>query len=237
MSAQSQEQSSKQSANDNATASEEEATNDNTASPEIEMPSAEEEAMAAALDAAADAMSAKDQQASEIDVIALKEEAGALKDQLLRAVAETENVRRRAERDLEESSKYAIAGFARDLLSVKENLFRATESIPQDAREENDALKNLGEGVDMTLRELTKIFEKRGITRIQPEIGEKFDHNKHQAVSQIEDDNAEPGSILQILQSGYQLHDRLLQPAMVIVAKASAGSADNNNGAAVDTKA
>lgn len=237
MSAQSQEQPSKQSANDNdADDADDAVTNDNTTAPEIEIPSAEEEAMAAALDAAVDAMSAKDQQASEIDVIALKEEAVALKDQLLRAVAETENVRRRAERDLEESSKYAIAGFARDLLSVKENLFRATESIPQEAREENEALKNLGEGVDMTLRELTKIFEKRGITRIQPEIGEKFDHNKHQAVSQIEDEKAEPGSILQILQSGYQLHDRLLQPAMVIVAKASDGSADNN-GAAVDTKA
>ncbi len=158
-----------------------------------------------------------------------KEEIVQLKDQLIRAVAETENVRRRAERDIDESNKYAVTAFAKDMVAVLENLMRATTSIPEDARQENESLNALGEGVDMTLRELIHAFERHGIERIYP-IGEKFDHNLHQAVSQVEDPEAENGSIMQVLQAGYQIHNRLLQPAMVVVAK-------NANNAAVDTKA
>ncbi len=141
-----------------------------------------------------------------------------MKDQLVRAAAEMENVRKRAERDLEEANKYAISGFARNMISVLENLQRAVESIPDELKQEHEAVKNLSDGVEMTLRELLAIFEKYGVTRVHPQ-GEKFDHNFHQAVSQVSDPKAEDGTILQVLQAGYVIHDRLLQPAMVVVAK------------------
>ncbi len=140
-----------------------------------------------------------------------------LNDQLMRAVAETENVRKRAQRDLEEANKYAVSGMARELISVMENLRRASDSIPEEQRSNNEQLNNLAIGVDMTLSELSRVFEKFGIKRVDP-MGEKFDHNFHQAVAQIDDPNAEAGTVLQVLQAGYVIHDRLLQPAMVGVA-------------------
>lgn len=140
------------------------------------------------------------------------------KDQLLRAMAETENVRRRSQRDVEESSKYAITSFARDMITVAENLQMALQSIPETARQEEGLLKTLADGVDMTQRELLKLFEKQNIKRIVP-LGEKFDHNFHQAVSQVEDITKESGTVLHVLQAGYTLHDRLLRPAMVVVSK------------------
>ncbi|MAR57041.1 MAG: nucleotide exchange factor GrpE [Rickettsiales bacterium] len=142
-----------------------------------------------------------------------------MKDQLIRAVAETENVRKRAQRDQEETNKYAVTGFARSMVAVLENLQRATTSIPDDLRNENQQVKNLAEGVEMTMRELLNAFSKFGISKIEPQKGEKFDHNMHQAMSQIEDPDAEPNSILHVMQAGYTIHDRLLQPAMVVVAK------------------
>lgn len=141
-----------------------------------------------------------------------------LKDQLIRAVAETENVRKRAQRDLEETNKYATTNFARSLVPVLENLQRATSSIGEELRAENAQVKNLAEGVEMTLKELLTVFEKFGIQRIDP-VGEKFDHNRHQAMMQIEDDSVEPGTVMQVLQAGYMIHDRLLQPALVNVSK------------------
>ena len=174
----------------------------------------EEEALAAA-EEAADAAIGEAEQAGQDDAAAVIAE---LKDQLLRAVAETENVRKRAQRDVEESGKYAITGFARDLGNVIENLQRASESIGEEAREANPQLKSLGEGVDMTLRELLSAFEKHGIVRIEP-LGQKFDHNFHQAVTQIEDPTVEPGTVLQVMQAGYVIHNRLLRPAMVGVSK------------------
>lgn len=155
---------------------------------------------------------------------------GEMKDQLLRAVAETENVRRRATRDVEETSKYAVSGFARDMITVGENLFLAINSVPEEAREEEGQLKTLADGVDMTLRELLRAFEKHGIERIDP-MGEKFDHNRHQAVSQVEDPKAEPNTVLHVMQAGYIINDRLLRPAMVVVSKK--GTPDQK----VDTKA
>jgi len=140
-----------------------------------------------------------------------------LKDQLIRAIAETENVRKRAQRDQEETSKYAITGFARNLVNVLENLQRASSHITPEQRGADAALNTLAEGVELTLRELLNVFERHGITRIDP-IGEKFDHQYHQAVVQIPDAKAEQGTILQVLQAGYKIHDRLLQPAMVGVA-------------------
>ncbi len=147
-----------------------------------------------------------------------------LKDQLLRNVAEGENIRRRARLDVEEKGKYAVTGFARDLVSVAENLQRAVDSIPAE-ESSNDALKNLKIGVEMTLQELLSVMEKHGIKRIHPQ-GEAFDHNFHQAVVQIDNESQINGTILQVLQAGYVIHDRLLRPAMVGVAKSSQNQVD-----------
>ncbi len=153
-----------------------------------------------------------------------------LREQLMRALAETENIRKRAQRDVEEANKFAVSGFARHLVSVLENLQRASESIPQELSAANPDVKNLKDGVDMTLRELLSVFEKFGITRIDP-LGKKFDHNYHQAMTQIEDNTVEPGTVLQVMQAGYLIHDRLLQPALVAVSK------KGEDNAQVDTQA
>lgn len=142
----------------------------------------------------------------------------AMKDQWVRALAEAENVRKRAQREVEDSSKYAVSNFARDLIGVAENLQRALDSVSAEARAEDGLLKTLAEGVQMTLSELLSTFERYGIKRLNPR-GEKFDHNFHQAVAQVEDAEVEPGSVAQVFQAGYTLHGRLLRPAMVAVAK------------------
>ena len=150
---------------------------------------------------------------------ALEQEVAKLRDQLLRAVAETDNVRKRAERDREETSKYAITKFAGDMVSVLENLKRASESMTAEARAQNPQLNNLAQGVDMTMQELLSTFERHGIQRIDP-LGQKFDHNFHQAVAQIDHPDAVPGTVVQVVQAGYVIEGRLLRPAMVAVSKA-----------------
>lgn len=149
----------------------------------------------------------------------LQAERDELKDQMLRAVAETENTRRRAERDVAQARKYGHTGFARDLLSVVENLSRAVEALPEQRDDLDETMKNLVIGVEMISREMTNVLERHGITRIMP-MGEKFDPNKHQAMFEVPTKDAEPGMIVQVAQSGWMLHDRLLSPAMVGVAKA-----------------
>ncbi len=144
-------------------------------------------------------------------------ELAAMKDQALRAMAEAENTRRRGERELADMNKYAITGFARDLVNVLENLQRATDAISPELRQSQPAVGNLATGVEMTLKELLGVFERHGITRIDP-VGQKFDHNFHQAVAQIETADAEAGTVVQVLAAGYAIHDRLLRPAMVSVA-------------------
>ncbi len=142
------------------------------------------------------------------------------KDKCLRAVADAENARKRAERDIAETQKYAISNFARDLVNVAETLKRALESANADTLATADPLlKTVHSGVEMTLKELLGIFERFGIKRIDP-VGQKFDHNLHQAIAQVDAPNAEPGSIVQVVQAGYTIADRLLRPAMVAVAKA-----------------
>lgn len=143
-----------------------------------------------------------------------------MKDQWVRAAAETENVRKRAERDQQETARYAATGFARDMVNVLENVKRAAESITAEKREANELLKTIGDGLDMTVAELSGIFERHGIKRIDP-MGEKFDHNLHQAVVQVEQPNTEPNTVIQVVQAGYVMHDRLLKPAMVAVTKAA----------------
>lgn len=148
----------------------------------------------------------------------LAAEIAELKDQLLRAVAETENVRRRAQRDVEEAGKYAVASFAREIVGVCDNLWRAAEAVPKEARQGSDLLATIAQGVDMTLQELMNVLERFHVKRVDP-LGQMFDHNLHQAVVQIEHPEAAPGTILQVMQAGYTLRDRLLRPAMVGVAK------------------
>jgi molecular chaperone GrpE len=153
----------------------------------------------------------------EARVAALEAEIAEQKDRLLRALAETENVRRRGHREREDAAKYAVAGFAKELLSVADNLHRALGSLPAgDAKDERT--RSLLEGVEATERELLAVFERNGIRRIDP-AGERFDHNFHQAIFETERPGNSAGTIIEVLQPGYVLHDRLLRPAMVGVAK------------------
>ena len=149
---------------------------------------------------------------------ALEAELADTKDRLLRALAETENVRRRAQREREDTQKYAVSGFARDLLSTADNLRRALDSVPE-AEVLDSRAKSLLEGVAATERELLAAFERHGLKRIDPK-GERFHHNFHQAIFEVERPGAAPGTVIEVLQPGYVLHDRLLRPAMVGVAKA-----------------
>ncbi len=164
---------------------------------------------------------------------ALESEIAELKDQLMRAVAETENVRRRAQRDVEEAGKYATTSFAREVVSVCDNLWRAAEAIPAEAKQGSDLLATIAQGVDMTLKELLNVLERFQIKRVDP-LGQPFDHNLHQAVVQIESAEAEPGTVMQVMQAGYTLHGRLLRPAMVGVAKRPEAPAESQR---VDTQA
>ena len=148
------------------------------------------------------------------------EELAELKDKLLRAMAETENIRRRSVREKEDAAKYAITNFARDMVPAADNLGRALDALPEEARE-NETFKGLIEGVELTGRELATAFEKHGIKEVHPH-GDKFDHNLHQAMFEVEDPKAEPGTVLQVMQIGYTIGDRLLRPAMVGVSKAPA---------------
>jgi molecular chaperone GrpE len=147
----------------------------------------------------------------------LESEVAKLKDQLLRALAEQENIRRRAQREREDAVKYAAQKFANDLLSAADNLRRALDSAPS-AQAQDEFTKTLLAGVAATERELLGAFEKHGIQRIDP-AGEKFDHNLHQAMFELENTGKPAGTIVQVLAPGYVLQDRLLRAAMVGVAK------------------
>ncbi|MCC7047326.1 MAG: nucleotide exchange factor GrpE [Alphaproteobacteria bacterium] len=145
-------------------------------------------------------------------------EVAQLKDQLLRALAETENTRRRAERDREDASKYAVANFARDVLTVSDNLRRAIDALPADAKAGNTALATLMEGVELTERQLQSMLEKHGITKVMP-MDQPFDPNLHQAMFEVPGTGKPGGTVVQVLQAGFVIHGRLLRPALVGVAK------------------
>lgn len=160
--------------------------------------------------------------APEIDALAqAQDEIASLKDRLLRAIAETENLRRRSEREKAEATLYAASNFARDMLSVADNLGRALMSVDADQRENADAtLKALLDGVDATQRELHNVFERHGIVRFDPK-GEKFDPYFHQAMFELPSPEATPGTVVETVQAGYRIGERVLRPAMVGVAKAA----------------
>jgi molecular chaperone GrpE len=148
----------------------------------------------------------------------LEAEIAQLKDQLLRALAETENLRRRGQREREETQRYAPAPLIRDLLGVADNLRRAIESVPGEAVAGDEALRALLDGVEMTERELKTIFERHDIVKIDP-VGERLDPHRHEAMFEVPDPDSPEGTIVQVVQVGYMLHDRLLRPARVGVAK------------------
>jgi molecular chaperone GrpE len=148
----------------------------------------------------------------------LESEVAALRDQLLRALAEAENQRRRGQREREEAVRYAAAPMLRELLPVADNLQRALESVPADAAKRDDALRTLLEGVQLTQRELQAVFERHGIVRLDP-IGERLNPHHHEAMFEVPDPQQPSGTIVQVVEPGYLLHDRLLRPARVGVAK------------------
>ena len=171
----------------------------------------------------------------------LQKEAADLKDRLLRSLAETENVRRRAEREREDTAKYAMTGFARDILGVADNLSRALASLGPDARGKDPSLDALISGIELTDRELNSVFERNGIRRVDPS-GERFDPNLHQAMMEVDDPSKPSGTVVQVLQTGYVIRDRLLRPAMVAVSKGgpivtTTAQSSPDQGHTVDTQA
>ena len=171
------------------------------------------------LDRAADEFLA---QAEGGELEALKAETKALKEQILRYAAEAENTRRRAEREANDARAYAIQKFARDLLGVADNLSRALAHEPADTGDA--AVKNFVLGIEMTEKELMGAFERNGLKRIAPGRGEKFDPHQHQAMAEQPGTDVAPGSVLELMQPGYDLLGRLLRPAMVVVAGKVAGA-------------
>ena len=171
----------------------------------------------------------KDQEEAEIspeDLIEkLNEEITSLKDQRLRAIAELENFRKRAEKDQSDALKYGISNFAKEIINIRDNIERAQGSISDEAKN-NEAIKSVIEGIDLIAQSVVSTFEKIGIKKIES-LNEKFDHNLHQAMMEIENEELEPGTIVQELIPGYTLHDRLLRPAMVGVSKKSKKNEDN----------
>jgi len=144
-----------------------------------------------------------------------------LNDKLLRALAETENIRRRAVRDKEDASKYAISNFARDMLALSDNLHRAMDSVDPETRQKDAAVEQIMVGLEMTAREVNNAFERYGIKVIEA-MGEKFDHNLHEALFEMDDASKPPGTVVQVVETGYVLKDRLLRPAKVGVSKGGA---------------
>ena len=185
------------------------------------------------------------------ELIALRAENQALKDQVLRIAADAENTKRRTEREANDARAYAIQKFARDLLGAADNLARATAHAPKDSTDQ--VVKNFVVGVEMTEKELQQAFDRNGLKKVEPAKGDKFDPHLHQAMMEQTAEGVPPGAVINTLQAGYQLFGRIVRPALVVVAAkgtaadpggeapaqnpyASAG-ADDDAGGAVDTKA
>ena len=162
----------------------------------------------------------------------MKAETIELRDKLLRTVAEMENLRKRTEREINDTRSYAIAGFARDMLTATDSLSRALMVLPAETRETADAtLKSLIDGIEMTEREMQRLLAKHGVKPIEAE-GQKFDPHKHQAMFEVPDPSRPEGTVVQVVQTGFAIGDRVLRPAMVGVAKGGprAGQAEHAEG-------
>ena len=190
-----------------------------------------------------------DLQEAEDEVLALKSEVAALKDQLLRVAAEAENTKRRTEREANDARAFAITKFARDLLDAADNLSTATAYAPRDSQD--PAVKNFVIGVEMTEKKLLEAFDRNGLKKLTPAAGEKFDPNFHQAMMEEASETVSSGAVVKTLQSGYALFGRIVRPAMVVVAARGSGAQtpestsggnpyaahDDASGETVDTKA
>jgi molecular chaperone GrpE len=150
---------------------------------------------------------------------ALERDLADMKDRLLRTLAEMENLRRRTEREVADARTYGITAFARDVVNVADNMHRAMQALDDELRAKaDDGMKALLDGVELTERELLNALEKHGVKRIEP-LGQKFDPNRHQAMYEVEDASVPAGSVVQVVQSGYLLGERVLRPALVAVSK------------------
>jgi len=177
----------------------------------------EAEVAAQAAETATEDASAANEDADPIE--ALRAENAELKDRALRVMAEMENLRRRTEKELKDTRQYSVAGFARDMLTVSDNLRRALDAVPDELRQNADAgLVALLEGVEMTERELLNQLEKNGVKKLEP-AGQKFDPNFHQAMFEVPNTEVPNNTVVQVVQAGYQIGDRVLRPAMVGVSR------------------
>ncbi|KMO15328.1 nucleotide exchange factor GrpE [Methylobacterium indicum] len=170
--------------------------------------------------AAAEGAPASAPEAATADSIAtLEAEKLDLKDKLLRTLADMENLRRRTEREVADARTYAVTNFARDMLNAADNIRRALESVPAEARETAEgALKALVDGIELTERDLLKTLERHGVKRVDPQ-GQRFDPNLHQAMFEVPNPDVTSGTVVQVVQSGYVIGERVLRPALVGVAK------------------
>ncbi|MCJ7526614.1 MAG: nucleotide exchange factor GrpE [Methyloceanibacter sp.] len=169
------------------------------------------------------------------DLDALLVENAEMRDRLLRTMADMENLRRRTEREKTDTARYAISNFARDVLTVGDNLKRTVDHVPADAAAQDPALKSFLEGVELTERELLNVLERHGVTRIEP-LGARFDPNCHQAMYEVPNPDVPEGTVVDVMQAGYVIGDRCLRPALVAIAKGGAKpakpQAGDGNGAA-----
>jgi len=172
-------------------------------------------------------------QTADARIAELEAEVVRLKDQALRALAEAENTRRRAQREIEDNNKYAVANFARDVLPLADNLRRALDTLTPEERAANEKLEKFAQGIELVEREFLATLDRHHVKRVDP-LGQAFDHNLHQAVMQLEAADKPGGTVVQVLQPGYTIHGRLLRPAMVVVAK---GGQAGSSGGGIDTTA
>ena len=170
------------------------------------------------------------------DLDALLAENAEMRDRLLRTLADMENLRRRTEREKADTARYAITNFARDVLTVGDNLKRTMDHVPAEAAAQDPALKSFLEGVELTERELLNVLERHGVTRIEP-LGQRFDPNSHQAMYEVPDPSVPEGTVVDVMQSGYAIGDRCLRPALVAVAKGGAKQPKAQGDAAAARKA
>jgi molecular chaperone GrpE len=163
-------------------------------------------------------------------IAALEAEKTELKDKVLRTLAEMENLRRRTEREVADARTYGVTGFARDMLTVADNIRRALETIPEELRASSEGpIKALLEGIELTERDFLKTLERHGVRKLDP-AGQKFDPNLHQAMFEVEDPNTPNATVVQVVQSGFVIGDRVLRPALVGVSKGGPKPAASNGG-------
>ncbi len=183
--------------------------------------------------AAAEAVQPEPAIAVDARVAELEAEVAKLKNEVLYARADLENTRRRLEQAAEDRGRYAVTGFAGDMLQVADNLRRALEAVPAEQREADEMVKTLFEGVELTERTLLSTLERHGVKKVEAQ-GQRFDPNLHQAMMEVEDTTQPSGTVVLVMQTGYTIHDRLLRPAMVGVSK---GGPKAQPGEGVDTSA